>query len=1005
MVLLANGAFVLPSRHGRGTLVVVEARTALVGRDAEQRVLAAVVESAQRGMPAAVVIGGEAGVGKTRLVTEATTSLDHHGVTVLWGRCLRFGTAESAFQPIGQLLSQWFRQASDAERQRVLTGLPVARLATIAPILGELSEGDPGQLIPVLARALERICEVAPTVVVIDDLQWADTTSLDLLAYVVAGFGPGQRLALIGTYRDSDLEEGHRLYGWLADLRRLPSVGELHLGPLTLPDTEELVAQLCGEEGAVARGAMVHERSGGNPYLAELLALAPVGDPVAAGDLREALLASWHRLTSASRQVAQLLAVGGRPVSETVLEEVAAVHGLSREVTRACVREIIGAGIGTFLSCDQVWFRHPLLAEVLTSTVPPAELRETHAQYAARWEEAADAPPALRAAHLALHYEGAGHDDEAYDWSLRAADAAADVFGWAEEFEHLQRACRLWPRVTPDRRGRQADLVHLLRRASDSAFRAGEFPLALELRKQALGVVDTSAKPLEAARLYIHLDEVRGLCGVRTRPSVDEEMLALTEAFPDSPERAIALAQLARSRLWHSDGSSRSEAERAVRVARRSGSDEALAWALGVRAQIGWTTPEGLEDAEQALSHARACGDLLLITSSAAIWAECLYVQGARMLEVDSVLSVLGELAQRGSFYESVGLRPCLAADLIETGRWREARSLLRESLSRRVTFSVGADLRYVAADLAARSGNLAQARQHLARGHELALQRLLVGNFMVMAESRVALATGEPERALTVIAEAMPEILPIDEEAADDLLVWAARAAADLAATPGRQVKAVAWLEKIDAMRGETPPRFPVRRPDDRVHPAWARLHAAEVARCHDGGARRPELWAAAADSCAAAELPWEQALSSYRLAQSLLATKGSRARAAAALRDAARIATDLGAAPILADVEALAIQSHLSLDDPGGAPRIDDLPPALSGLTHREAEVLQHVVAGRTYAEIARDLFISEKTVSVHVSNLLRKTGTSSRIELADLARRLGSTWADPRRGPSTP
>jgi DNA-binding NarL/FixJ family response regulator len=131
---------------------------------------------------------------------------------------------------------------------------------------------------------------------------------------------------------------------------------------------------------------------------------------------------------------------------------------------------------------------------------------------------------------------------------------------------------------------------------------------------------------------------------------------------------------------------------------------------------------------------------------------------------------------------------------------------------------------------------------------------------------------------------------------------------------------------------------------------------------------------------------------LSSYRLAQSLFATGGRRSTAATALRDAARIAGPFGATPILRDAEALARQAHIPLTEPRSADGDESVPAALAMLTRREHEVLRHVVAGRTYAEIARELFISEKTVSVHVSNVLRKTGTTSRIELAHLARTLG-------------
>jgi DNA-binding CsgD family transcriptional regulator len=433
-------------------------------------------------------------------------------------------------------------------------------------------------------------------------------------------------------------------------------------------------------------------------------------------------------------------------------------------------------------------------------------------------------------------------------------------------------------------------------------------------------------------------------------------------------------------------------ADESVRLARRSGSDKALAWALGYRSQLGWGTREALEDAEQAVAHARASGDRLLQAITAAGLGNCLAALGYRTVAAERLLALVRELMATGSFYETIHVVPGAAQYLLDIGEWAEARELLREALSRRIASTRGGDLRRVAADLAARTGDLAAAGQHLIRARELSPQRRLALDFFVSSETRVAIALGDQVQALSLMVEAMPVTRNVDDDGADELLVWAARAAADLAARPGEHGKALAWLEKVDGLRGDTPPRFVARTPDDLIHPAWARIFAAEAARCRDGAARRPELWADAVAACAAAGLPWEHALSSYRLAQALLSTKGSRAEAASALRDAARIAGELGAAPIVADVAALAQQSHLPLIEPLTAHPDVEAHPAFAGLTRRESEVLRHLVAGRTYAEIARDLFISEKTVSVHVSNLLRKTGTSSRIEVTDLARRLG-------------
>ena len=158
--------------------------------------------------------------------------------------------------------------------------------------------------------------------------------------------------------------------------------------------------------------------------------------------------------------------------------------------------------------------------------------------------------------------------------------------------------------------------------------------------------------------------------------------------------------------------------------------------------------------------------------------------------------------------------------------------------------------------------------------------------------------------------------------------------------------------------------------------------LYAAEVARAR-GGPDTVTRWRRAAELLAGL-LPWDAAYSAYRAGEAVLVHhEGSRDDAAALLRRAAALATELRAEPVLRDVTALAAAARVPLDTVEPVP--DDAEGALPGLTTREREILTHIVAGRTYGEIARALFLSEKTVSSHVSNILRKTGSANRVDLA--------------------
>jgi DNA-binding CsgD family transcriptional regulator len=969
-------------------------RTPLVGRDAERQLLESSVRACAAGSPSATIVSGEAGAGKTRLVRELAEYGEAVGHTVLWGSCLRFAADTSPFLPIGRLLTQWHRRASPAERDRVLTGAD--QLATIAPVLGTPdTRADPGQLIPLVAAVLDRIVEASPTVLIVDDLQWADSSSLDLLAYLLVGFAPGQRLAVLATYRDTDLGEGHRLHGWLADMLRQPAVSGVRLERLGLAETEELVTGLLDRQSVGALGAEVFARSAGNPYLTELLVADVAGTQERGEGLHHALLASWHRLADPAREVLQLLAVGGRPVDVEVLERLAEARGRGADVVRPSIAEAANEGL-VVREAGRVWFHHPLLAEVIAATVEPPELVGIHREYVVVLEAGTDLAPASRAAHLALHHHGARHADEAFTWSLRAADEAGRVRAVGEEAGHLHRACELWDQVSEDVRALAGGRPHLLERTSRSALSAGEHPLAFRLREQAIALVDPESDPVLAVRLRLPLHHLRAVAGRDPGLDVQENrtVLALAERCPGTAEHAIALAHLAHAEVWGGVSLAAEHAEQAVQEARSVGSDEALAAALGVRSQTRLGTVEGLDDAEQAVALAARVGDPILL-GRAALWRSNLLEGVGRIAEVaDSLLGVYREIVSTGSVHDAMFARPYSAAlALVDTGRWSECRALLRELMSRRFPADWAVDTRVAAAYLALRSGDAASCRGHLDRAHELLPIRQIAGNVGLLTDVQAHWASGDPARSLELLESGMAANAAVDYAAADEMLIWAARAAADLAESPGRRSQAVAWLTRIDALRGDEE-RFAAGGPDDRLHPAQARIHAAERARCLGGDPELPALWEAAASTSAEAGLVWEEALARYRLAQAVLTSRGPRDVAAAALRRAARLASDLGARPILDDVTGLARHARIPLEEPAARESVvpEHRDSVWTSLTARECEVLSHLVAGRTYAEIAKALFISEKTVSVHVSNLLRKTGTSSRIEVAELARRSG-------------
>ncbi|WP_166665482.1 helix-turn-helix transcriptional regulator [Kribbella caucasensis] len=974
----------------------------LAGRAAEQKLLASALEGTAGGHPCAVVVHGEAGVGKTRLVREVCEGLGDE-TEVLWGSCVHFGEASVPFAPVIGALQAWLARTDAATRAEVLAG--AGDLAVLLPAmgLGDTPTGQPGRLLPLIDLVVNRLADRHRVVVVIDDLHWADSTSLDVLAYLITGFRE-QRIALLATCRDEHRGEGHPLHGWLADMRRMPLFTEIHLDRLDLAGTEAQLEGLLGRTTDVGFAAQVHERSGGNPYLTELMvhglsgteADLPATAPAA---LRDALLASWHGLSAPARQATRVLAVSGRPTEFAVLTEVVAKHGVDPAQLPGCLTEAQDHGVLRPDDEGRQWFRHPLLAEVLYDTMPPGEAARVHATYIGGLESLPDELRGSAAADLAVHNERAGQTDESFQWSLMAADHAAGLHASAEEAINLERACSLWNAVSLDVRGTPAEHVDLLFRASQACERAGRIDAAIAQLEQALSLVKRDREPLLASTLLGALSEYRWERSAPGTAIVKEilEAVELTEPFHDSSQRAHALASLADAEMW--DGmhpEAASHAEEAVQVARRSGAQVALAGALNVRASVHFSLDDvesSMKDAAEADRLARLCGDSAQLERAANWRVLGLLKFGLVHEATDVALTAFEDVLRAGSAHYGYYLASLAAEGMLFSGRWPECRDLLREALSARCGTIPGAAVRLVAAQLAVRLGSLAEARQHLDRALELISVDFPGLRMRIsLAGAEVFVATGEPRKALEWIrARLAPEGMPGVYD--DHLLVALANAAAELAVAgrdTGDTDSVARAVSTLDAVLGRWP-RGPFKAgPDVDIQAMHAALFDAEVARCR-GQSDEAARWEQAIEKCSAAGAPWHAAVSRLRCANALIATGSAGSDVSELLRQAHRTSVELGARPLQEQVESLARMARVTLREPVPIADTPRPPAALAGLTAREREILAFLVAGRSNGEIAKELVISDKTVSVHVSNILRKTGTSTRVEAAAIAERL--------------
>lgn len=955
-------------------------RRQLVGRAGEIEAVLALVRGAAHGEAGTLLVSGEAGVGKTALVREAC-ALVGDVADVVWGSCLPLMSLSVPFLPLTSALRAW-AGSRDAP----------------PPVLGGAGDVAAG-----FDAWLSGVCRERPLLLVVDDLQWADQSSLDVLMYAVAG-PPDRRLGLVTTARSG--EEGERLRRWLPDVRRLPRVGELQLDRLDRLATSAQLAALLGRPPHESLVTQVYARTQGNAYLTELMVRGlpsearglPPGLPTG---LRDAVSRAWYRLSPRARAVTRLVAVAGRPLAADRLGEVSAATGLRGNVV-PLLREAVDAAVLEVGPNGTYWFVHPLLAEVLEEGLLPEERAALHAAFAVALERVGgvdDDVVVASAVELADHHFGAGHQQEAYHWALRGANAAERSGGPAEMLKLLRRALELWPKVPQPGLTR----IELLRRIHVAAERAGEHEEALAAVEDLLATMDWESDPLLAAELLVRRTCLEGQTGHKsTSAPTALEAMRLSAPYPDSIEYAMAVASLAAAEAWDGTASARAWADEAIRLARACGSPRALAAALiaSVVIRVFAADPAALDDARQAQAAATEAKDFLTVVDAAGWVGNSLDVSAASREVIDHSRRTREELAAMGAPPSYMaGLSATEAFGLALLGDWRECTERLRVALGSSPGRECDLVARLTAALLAGWQGRSGEAEAHLARAEELSPDRFVLvfaGFHAVKAE--VALAKGDTESAF---AAAMAGVGRADHHAnlLERLVPQAARALADQAQSlrdQGRSPEpAVTRLRDLRRRYPEVVAEVgpgPMHQAQVLAMQAW---YDAEVRRGQDEPAAA-SAWQHAAQTCAAGQLAWDEAYAWWRTGEALLRERSARDAASAALRRAHRLAGDLAATPLVAEIEALALTARVPLS-PLAPPPTPGPAAVLPGLTPREREILAHVVAGRTYAEIARELVISEKTVSAHLSNLLRKTGTTSRVGLAQLARRLAVPATD--------
>jgi hypothetical protein len=513
------------------------------GRDDELAVLAGAFGAAAGGSPATVLVGAEAGGGKSRLAAEFATQVRERAL-VLAGGCVELTAGGLPYAPFTAALRQLVRERGAAGVAALLPGRGGGELAALLPEFGAPSLGaDPqtsrARLFELLLALLEALAEDQPVVLVVEDVHWADRETCDLLRFLVRNLRDAAVL-LVVTFRSESLHRDHALGRLLAGLERMDGVTRLELPRLSRGQVAAQLGGILGHPPALPVLSAVYQRGGGNPLFTEAL-LGPAGAVSAALPLSllDLLLATVKDLPEQVQQVVRTAAVGGSRVGHALL---AAVTGPDDAALTAALRPAVAASV-LVSDTDCYVFRHELIREAVLGDLLAGERAQAHRRFA----EALEADPSLSlegsaAVQVARHWLGAREIERAMIAAWRAAAGAGASFGYAEQLMMAEQVLQLWDQV-PDPAGQTGtDRIGVLMLATDAARWSGQPGRGLALVEAALANLEEAGDP---ERLAAALRRRAGLRRELLLPGqIDDLQMALRLASAPARLRAQIIAQL-----------------------------------------------------------------------------------------------------------------------------------------------------------------------------------------------------------------------------------------------------------------------------------------------------------------------------------------------------------------------------------------------------------------------------------------------------------------------------
>ncbi|UOE43535.1 helix-turn-helix transcriptional regulator [Agromyces larvae] len=1004
----------------------------MVGRQADLAWLEGLLDEARQSAPRTGVLGGEAGIGKTRLIAEFTRRLGDD-VRVLAGQCVDLGEVAAPYAPVKSALRAL---VADVGADAVLDAVGPGRAAFVA-LLPELAgsgasvEASPagtpiaggpeatGRLHEAIAVLLETISRERTTVLIIEDLHWVDAATLALLRFLMRAL-TSSRVLIVLTYRSEDIGRGHPVRGFLTEIERDRWVDRRELSRLTRAQVRRLARVLLADEPGAAMVESVYGRSEGVPFFVEeLIGIGrDCGDAAELPDtLRDLLLARYEGLSESTQSLLRLVSTGGVRVPHALLEDV--FPGTPDELDRAARDAVVG-GVLT-VDGEQYAFRHALVREAILADLLPGERARFHAAYAEAYERVSAAGVRRLAAEISFHWLGAHNAAKAFPATVQAMREARASAAYATAAQLGERALSLWDVVPDPAAAARMDKIELMGRTTTYLRNAGESERALALVKAAIAECpDDNAR---LARLLRDQALVLASLGREGAIPLLREALARLASIP-SPDfetsrlRASVMTALAgRLMIAGQVDEAIDIAEAAHALAIEFDSDRSASVAYNVASVSRLSRGEvevGLAGLEEARRLAHGDGAALL-----RYWvnaSDARYLVGDHRSAVEHAEQGLERARAQGLERSSGVILASNAVDPLHAlGEWQRADELISRALALDPPGSFRVYL--LRARIWARlwRGDPEGAADEFRRVRAVmtpimaveAQTRLGVGRLI----AELALESGDLGDALDAVRILLDEpahhhlgyVLPFLWTSAR--LVAAARRDPVGAEPAGLDGPALVDLERQIRERLAGVAIWP-------TFPVWAPFVEAELVA--PGAPDAVDAWRTAVDAAAhPAALGYLDGYARLRLGEAALAT-GDRQLARTELRAARAAAETGGVGLVVRLVDQVATAAGLSVAagaaaDEASAPaepprspaaRTASGPPGVEGgaapadpvlddLTARERQVLGLIAEGLSNRQIGERLYISGKTASVHVSAILRKLGASSRTEAALRAR----------------